>query len=111
MKTYKILLIIVAFFLLAKTASLLASYYVSITTPSIIEETEQKAKYSKLILSKIGGYRGFETHYNENDFKDSVASFSIKIVGVDKSAFFKFKVRKDMHGEWVVIKSDTLYVN
>lgn len=111
MKPHKILLALIAFFILAKTASLLASYYVSITTPSIIEETERNAKYSKPILSKIGGYRGFETHYNENDFKDSIALFSIKIIGVGKSAILKLKVRKNLHGEWIVIKSDTLYVN
>ena len=32
-----------AFFLLAKTASLLASYCMSVTPPSIVKETEQKA--------------------------------------------------------------------
>lgn len=109
MKPQKILLMLLVFLLLAKAVSLLASYYVSTTTPSIVEETEKRAKNSKLILSKIGGYRGFETHYNENDFKDSMARFSVKIIGANSSATLKLRVQKNLHGDWIIIQSDTLY--
>ena len=105
------MLAIVAFVLLAKVASLIASYYVSSTTPYIVEEVEEKSKSSKVILTKIGGYRGFETHYNENDFEDSVANFSVKIAGADKNALLKFEVRKDSRGDWIVVKSDTVFSN
>ena len=109
MKPRKILLTLLAFLLLAKAASLLSSYYVSATTPSIVEETEKKAKNSKLILSKIGGYRGLETHYNENDFNDSVARFSVKIIGTSSNVTLNLRAQRKLRGDWIIIQSDTLY--
>jgi len=76
MKMRKALFMIIIFFLLAKVVSLLVSYYVSSTTPPLVEKVEHDFKNNNNVLSKIGYYEGFETKYNENEFKDSVAFFS-----------------------------------
>ncbi|MEJ7659560.1 MAG: hypothetical protein WKG07_08010 [Hymenobacter sp.] len=74
-----------------------------------MEIAENQAKNSKAILSVIGKYEGFETHYNENDFKDSTANFSIKIVGSNKNALLKLKAKKSTSGQWSIIRADTIY--
>ena len=109
MKIYKVILVIVGFFVLAKVVSFILHYYIHMTTPSIVEITENQARTSKAILSIIGEYEGFETHYNENDFNNSTANFSIKIVGSNKNALLKLEAKKNDSGQWSITKADTIY--
>jgi hypothetical protein len=110
MNPKKLLVTLVFFIATAFLFSRILSYYIESTTPSVILDLENSRESNPKLGLILGGYTGFETTYNENDFKKDTLPFKVKFFGKGTSISLNALAKRQGEFKWRLIRVDTIYL-
>ena len=105
----KKLFIILAWALVAFILSKVLTYYVEGTTPNVINDMINSRESNPNLELILGGYVGFESKYNENDFQKDTLSFKLTFFGRKKNISINALAKKQAEFRWRLIRADTTY--
>jgi hypothetical protein len=111
MTPQRLFIILVFFIATAFVFSKILSYYTESTTPNVVLDVENSRQSNPKLESILGGYTGFETAYNENDFKKDTLPFKVKFFGKEASISLNALAEKQGEFKWRLIKIDTTYLS
>jgi hypothetical protein len=110
MNPKKLLIILVSFIATAFLFSKILFYYVESTTPNVVLDIENSRESNPKLELILGGYAGFETTYNENDFKKDTLPFKVKFFGKGASISLNALAKRQGEFKWRLIRIDTTYL-
>ncbi len=93
----------------AFTFSKVASYYIESTTPNVVNDIINSRESNPKLELILGGYVGFESKYNENDFQKDTLAFKVTFFGKEKNISINALAKKQADFQWRLVRADTTY--